>query len=134
MGRPFNKNQQLDSDTSLDLRDISGVNNVAGSNDLIKPDESWSSRFVNFQLTFAAFILFTSAFTFIGVLSAPLLTSQEQVSSKTAEHHAISDFPQINYLPFYSGAAVFTVLNFVVYGTLMGIINCVRYARYGVCN
>ena len=45
-----------------------------------------------------------------------------------------SALPQITYLPFYSSAAVFTVLNFAVYGTLIGIINCVRYVRYGVCN
>ena len=39
---------------------------------------------------------------------------------------------QITYLPFYSSAAVFTVLNFVVYGAFMAIRNCVRYVRFGV--
>ena len=36
------------------------------------------------------------------------------------------------YLPFYSGAAVFTVFNFLVYGTFIGVRNCIRYVRYGV--
>ena len=35
-------------------------------------------------------------------------------------------------MPFYSSAAVFTVLSFVVYLTFMAISNCVRYVRYGV--
>lgn len=38
----------------------------------------------------------------------------------------------LTYLPFYSSAAVFTVLNFVVYGSFIGMRNCVRYMRYGV--
>mmetsp|Transcript_15918 Transcript_15918/g.21572 ORF Transcript_15918/g.21572 Transcript_15918/m.21572 type:complete len:92 (-) Transcript_15918:971-1246(-) len=38
----------------------------------------------------------------------------------------------ITYLPFYSSAAVFTVLNFIVYFTCIGIRNCVRHVRYGV--
>ena len=36
------------------------------------------------------------------------------------------------YLPFYSSAAVFAVLNFLLYGTITGIQNCVRYVRFGV--
>ena len=32
-GHPFNKSQHMDSETSIDLRDTSGVNNVLGSND-----------------------------------------------------------------------------------------------------
>ena len=42
---PYNKNQHMDSETSLDLRDTNGVNNAIGSNDL---KESWSNKFVNF--------------------------------------------------------------------------------------
>ena len=38
----------------------------------------------------------------------------------------------ITYLPFYSSAAAFTVLNFLVYGTVIAIGNCVKYIRYGV--
>ena len=38
----------------------------------------------------------------------------------------------ITYLPFYSSAALFTVFNFVVYGTIMTIKSCVRYLRFGV--
>ena len=60
-----------------------------------------------------------------------MLTDHEE-AQKAVQYS--SPLPQITYLPFYSSAAVFTVLNFLVYGTFIGIINCVRYARYGVCN
>ena len=53
---------------------------VLNATDLMKPnEESWSNRIVNFQLTFAAFLLFTASFTFIGLLSAPMLSDEEEL-------------------------------------------------------
>lgn len=75
------------------------------------------------QMTFLAFVLFTASFTFIGLLSAP--RSKDDSS-------AVDPYLQITYLPFYSSAAVFTFLNFIVYGTVMAIRNCIKYMRYGV--
>ena len=48
-GHPNNKNQHIDTEASIDLRDVNGINNASIVNtDLIKPKESWSDRFVNF--------------------------------------------------------------------------------------
>lgn len=73
-------------------------------------------------MTFLAFVLFTASFTFIGLLSAP----------RSEDESTVDPYLQITYLPFYSSAAVFAFLNFVVYGTVMAIRNCVKYVRYGV--
>ena len=48
-GHPNNKNQHIDTEATIDLRDVNGINNASiGNTDLIKPKESWSDRFVNF--------------------------------------------------------------------------------------
>ena len=61
-----------------------------------------------------------------------MLTEDKAKTVPTDTEEAKSSILQITYLPFYSSAAVFTVLNFLVYGTFIAIRNCVRYARYGV--
>lgn len=68
-------------------------------------------------------MFFTASLTCIGVLSA---NSVSETTGSTEVDQSTT------YLPFYSSAAVFTVLNFVVYGSFIGIRNCVRYIRYGV--
>ena len=45
-----------------------------------------------------------------------------------------SSMLQYTYLPFYSSAAAFTVLSFLVYLTFIALSNCVRYIRFGVTN
>ena len=114
------------------LSNLRDYQDGSGSEDN-KSTESWSTKIVSFQLTFAAFLLFTASFTFIGILSAPMLTQFDEAQNNKQLEYS-NPLLQITYLPFYSSAAVFTVLNFLVYGTFIGIINCVRYMRYGVCN
>lgn len=80
----YSSSLHLDTENSYDagqnaymlsnLRDYQDGN---GSEDN-KSTESWSSKIVSFQLTFAAFLLFTASFTFIGILSAPMLTQFDE--------------------------------------------------------
>jgi len=71
--------QQLDSETSLDLQaGYRDHHSISTNNELVKSNESWSDRFFSFQLTFVAYLLFTSSFTFIGILSAPMLNDLDK--------------------------------------------------------
>ena len=62
-----------------------------------------------------------------------MITGNEEVQKiKELEEAGVTSPVQITYLPFYSSAAVFTVLNFLVYGAFICIRNFIRYMRFGV--
>lgn len=60
-----------------------------------------------------------------------MITDQQELEKTAAIGETASILIQ-TYLPFYSSAAVFTVFNFLVYGSFIWIRNCVGYARFGV--
>ena len=76
-------------------------------------------------MSLVSFLFFTASLTCIGVLSAPTMSDRAKAGDIEVENSR-------TYLPFYSSSAVFTVLNFIVYGAFIGIRNCVKYMRFGV--